>query len=1281
MSSIPPAAPPSVYYSPRFQRIPGILIFVIPLIGFILLLVTSPDFSNPVEALLAWGLWLGLFTLASLSDDSEGHELWYSYRNLAIMTCWLSQGLVAALALLVVGCIVTVVMRLRSNGRDNLRLPLNALLLSFIPLAAAALIYGLLGGQLPLQHVSPSEALPLIAALLTNFAVLQVIRFVVVARLRKLSYPAFASPEDRTRLATESALALLTVGLPLIYSDSGAGVFIIIQAMIVGYAIRYHETADLAAAGRDAFEQSATLLQKLGLVSQAVQSFVFNIDRRDTLKSTCEAAIKLTEADGAAVFLVDAETDTPKLGISIGLDAAHEMVLDQMRYRHNQPFVVEDTSGSPLVNGSTIRAFVQIPLGSEHVPIGFLVAYHRQPHHYKTNEVELLGILGSQLAAAMDNAHLIAAMEFHTFEMTHLVHLSRISASSLDIDAVAAEISLTLHRMTAASSVTIALLENDMNRLHLLGTIDENATDGVDTPTYLLPQFPEVQALRTQSAPTMVVYHIGDSSNSKQLKSFMERDDLTTMMIVPLSAYQSIFGVIFLGAAASWKPTRHETDLIEAAAKQIATQLYNLRVHRETSQALERQLKQLALIEDIVQQISTTHNFNVLISHVFEAAIQSTQADMVALALLTDADDYWVIEQHYETEGVSRRVSAQMKDQGIIGQVGRTGEIVIAPDNSSIPAYLPPEHETYISSMAVPLEQNGAVVGVLNVESKRKRFFTMSQANFLKNLGAHALISIENNRLLNELHFQIETLTSLREFSLALSSAVDTDSVADAVLQASIRMLGGQCAGLFRYDPLDGELRLIAHNEPGERLLTEDQLPLTIVREAATTGQIQMVDDVAVNGHKDSRLASLIAAPMIREGQVHEVLCVGYSERQQFESRDLNTVSLLAGQAAGHLENAALHKQIWDGNNRMKAILDSTRDGIILLDNQGRLAEVNPAAQHLMGIPLSEHVDEPFVDVLLHHTESDDTSPAGYSREELIKLARIQRLEPEGPTRREFSRKVLPNQTLFIQESGSPVLDEDQQNVGRLLVLRDITDEKLVESYRDEITGMAVHDLRSPLASIIDALRIALDSLENPGGAAVATQTINLALVSADKLMGLVNSLMELRKTRKMELALGPVGIGELIEAAQQMLAPSAEKAQIPVEIQIPPDLPPVNVDADKIRRVLINLLDNAIRYTPSGKPIQIRVIPEYTGHKLLVQVSDSGPGIPAKERDRIFEQFWQVKENRPLRGTKGHGIGLTFCQRVLEAHGEHIWVEESGPLPGACFAFTLPLNHQEARV
>jgi two-component system clock-associated histidine kinase SasA len=115
-----------------------------------------------------------------------------------------------------------------------------------------------------------------------------------------------------------------------------------------------------------------------------------------------------------------------------------------------------------------------------------------------------------------------------------------------------------------------------------------------------------------------------------------------------------------------------------------------------------------------------------------------------------------------------------------------------------------------------------------------------------------------------------------------------------------------------------------------------------------------------------------------------------------------------------------------------------------------------------------------------------------------------------------------------------------------------------------------------------------------------------------------------------------------------------------------------VRVDVDKIRRVIINLLDNALRYSPAGKSVLVAARYDVHRGKVLVEVADSGPGIPEGERERIFEQYWQVKENKPLRGTKGSGIGLTFCQRVLEAHGERIWVEAEGPLPGACFAFTL---------
>jgi two-component system clock-associated histidine kinase SasA len=193
----------------------------------------------------------------------------------------------------------------------------------------------------------------------------------------------------------------------------------------------------------------------------------------------------------------------------------------------------------------------------------------------------------------------------------------------------------------------------------------------------------------------------------------------------------------------------------------------------------------------------------------------------------------------------------------------------------------------------------------------------------------------------------------------------------------------------------------------------------------------------------------------------------------------------------------------------------------------------------------------------------------------------------------------------------------------------------------------------------------------------VAEQTINMSLVSADKLMTIIESLLTIQKGRSMTLDRTSVSIEELIELARWTLLSSIEKANLKLTVEIPRDTPLVYVDSEKVRRVIINLLDNAIRYTPSGDEIRLWVEEDRARRKLIVHLADSGPGIPVKERERVFEQFWQVKGNQPLRGTKGNGIGLAFVARVLEAHGESIQVEETSPLPGAHFSFTLPAARQ----
>lgn len=451
------------------------------------------------------------------------------------------------------------------------------------------------------------------------------------------------------------------------------------------------------------------------------------------------------------------------------------------------------------------------------------------------------------------------------------------------------------------------------------------------------------------------------------------------------------------------------------------------------------------------------------------------------------------------------------------------------------------------------------------------------------------------------------------------------------------------------------------------------------VHEAETTRRMAFVENISVT--KAAQLPDgmpynyLVAIPIKRGDDVYHILCLGFSDQQHLTDLELNTLSLLVAQAAAHLENAGLNEEIHDVNSRQRAILDSTRDGVILLDDTGHIIEVNPAGERLMGINLREHINENLASILLRYSESSTEKQAGYSREELMKLARIARLGSQGITRREFARVINANQTMYVEEVGSPVIDDANHLVGRLMVLRDITEEKKLEEYRNEITGMAVHDLRAPLSAIINALQIASERIDTPNGIPVVKRTIAMGLSNADDMLTQVNTLLDIRKGREMTLERTPTNIEEVIELARLRLLSSADKANITIEVVTQPELPTVNIDPVKIGRVFQNLIDNAIRFTPAGKPIRISV--DYWGSngKLLVRVADSGPGIPEKERSRVFDQYWQSKNNKPLRGSKGTGIGLAFCKLVLEAHGERIWVEPISPLPGACFAFTLPLN------
>jgi len=263
--------------------------------------------------------------------------------------------------------------------------------------------------------------------------------------------------------------------------------------------------------------------------------------------------------------------------------------------------------------------------------------------------------------------------------------------------------------------------------------------------------------------------------------------------------------------------------------------------------------------------------------------------------------------------------------------------------------------------------------------------------------------------------------------------------------------------------------------------------------------------------------------------------------------------------------------------------------------------------------------------------------------------------------------------TMDIEESNIPIRDDQGQVVARLVVLHDITNEKNIQRFRDQMIDMVVHDLRSPLANVVTSLTMVTELLQQANTAAV-DQVLDIATQNTYKVIKQVESILELRKMEsgQIELKRTPAALTDLVKDAIRTLDATATSASVTIINQVTDSLPLIDVDTSQVTRVLVNLLDNALKYTPNGGQVRVEAEPSADSRSMLVRVVDTGPGIPIAMRRQVFDLFVTVT-SKAIRGRRGMGLGLTFCRLIVEAHGGTIWVD-AGPEGGAAMCFTLPM-------
>jgi signal transduction histidine kinase len=294
----------------------------------------------------------------------------------------------------------------------------------------------------------------------------------------------------------------------------------------------------------------------------------------------------------------------------------------------------------------------------------------------------------------------------------------------------------------------------------------------------------------------------------------------------------------------------------------------------------------------------------------------------------------------------------------------------------------------------------------------------------------------------------------------------------------------------------------------------------------------------------------------------------------------------------------------------------------------------------------------------------------------VVTRERFRRLLIEDPDFSDYVARTLVGRLRLADEAFLSAYVAERDVFNRLEKLS-TRHEKLAElmQLRHETIRFIVHDLRNPLSVFSSALEM-LDAELDAGGIEIARELIKVCRNALRRMLMLTESLLDVDRLDwglDGALDLEMVSLPALIVGVVADQRPRAETVEVALEIEVPVDLPPIAADPARLERVLANLIENALKYSPAGG--QVTVSAWHEGDSLMVAVSDAGPGIPPDQRERIFERFTQVRDDPKAR--RGFGLGLAFCRAAVEAHGGRIWVEDGEGGMGSRFVFSLPLDAQ----
>jgi two-component system phosphate regulon sensor histidine kinase PhoR len=498
----------------------------------------------------------------------------------------------------------------------------------------------------------------------------------------------------------------------------------------------------------------------------------------------------------------------------------------------------------------------------------------------------------------------------------------------------------------------------------------------------------------------------------------------------------------------------------------------------------------------------------------------------------------------------------------------------------------------------------------------------------------------------------------------ASCQSLDLDRTLETAITTVLGIVGAEAGGISLIDEDAGEVVLRAQRGWVQDFVTHPmRIPLgrgasgrvITSNDAVVYNNLDGTEEWAVPSFREEHFRSIAMAPMHARGKIIGILSIMSYKPNSFDDEIITVLRAIADTVGVALDNARLYEASVEHEKRLSAIVESTADGIIATDQNGRIHLLNHAAETMFNVRARNLVSTPLREAPIPKPVRDSLLFALSSRAEENKSFEVT-LESE----RIVSVMVSP---VYVESQ----VEQSRKADGWVIVLQDVTHLREAEIERARFMQAAAHDMRNPLGATRNSIML-LESVVDTKDP-TTRELIEIALNGANRLQELIDDLLHLEHIQSgYGFHRAEIDVAELIREMTPEVQLLMEEKKLNFSVNLEASMPVLLADRRWLSRALLNYLSNAAKYTPEGGKVELRIFVKEPA--LYVEVTDNGAGISAEAQSRLFERFYRAEATKNIPGT---GLGLAIVKSVAEAHGGSTYVR-SREGQGSTFGITLPL-------